>query len=357
MFFLFFDRAIVWDHQQGRMVFCRTSIPGVPRRDGSLKTWEQACREALQSAGARQRRGSSALAEEDVPMEVHCSMRQDQYEEAVRKAQDCIREGEIFQANLAQRFEFALPMGVREAYRRLRQVNPSPFFGLLEAGDFAIVSGSPERLLRLDGRRLQTRPIAGTRRRGRDARQDRTLSAELLLSEKERAEHVMLVDLERNDLGRVCEFGSVHVDELMTLEDYSHVKHIVSNVRGTLREGLDACDALAACFPGGTVTGAPKIRCLQIIDELENTARGPYTGSLGYVSFTGDMDFNILIRSLVVKDGLASLHAGAGIVADSDPTREYHETLHKAEAVLEAVFGAEKVREFLRGRGVDARVS
>jgi anthranilate/para-aminobenzoate synthase component I len=236
-------------------------------------------------------------------------------------------------------------------------VNPSPFFGLFEAGDFSIVSGSPERLLRLDGRTLQTRPIAGTRRRGRDPRQDRELSAELLLSEKERAEHVMLVDLERNDLGRVCEFGSVHVDELMALENYSHVKHIVSNVRGMLREDLDACDALAACFPGGTITGAPKVRCAQIIDELENVARGPYTGSLGYFSFTGDMDFNILIRSLVVKDGFASLHAGAGIVSDSDPTREYHETLHKAEGVLEAVFGAEKVREFLRGRGLAARVS
>jgi len=354
-YFLFFDRSIVWDHQKNQMLFCQADLPDVPGPRPSLENWERECRAALSIRKARS--SVSMPAEEPCVMDINCSMRQDEYEEAVRRIQSEIRSGEIFQANLAHRFEFALPQGAREAYRRLREVNPSPFFGLLEAEDFEIVSGSPERLLRLEGRALETRPIAGTRRRGKDRRQDEDLSTELLLSEKERAEHVMLVDLERNDLGRVCAYGSVHVDEFLTLEDYSHVKHIVSNVRGTLQEGSDAIDALRAFFPGGTITGAPKIRCMQIIDEVETVPRGPYTGSLGYLSFAGGMDFNILIRSLVVKDGRATLHVGAGIVADSDPEKEYHETLYKAEAVLQAVFGAENVHAFFRDRGLAARVS
>ena len=356
MYFLFCDRAVVWDHRDRRLIFCQAEIPGIPKRPyRPLQAWESECRRAV-ACRKKNRRAAPEL-EQRSSMEIHCSMRADQYETAVRKAQQYISAGEIFQSNLTHRLSFELHLHAREAYRRLKAVNPSPFFGLLEAEDFNIVSGSPERLLRLRGPALETRPIAGTRKRGRDWKQDEALSTELLLSEKERAEHVMLVDLERNDLGRVCEFGSVHVNELMTLENYSHVKHIVSNVRGTLRVGLDAFDALGAFFPGGTITGAPKIRCMQIIDELETVARGPYTGSLGYFSFTGDMDFNILIRSLVVKDGIASLHVGAGIVADSDPTREYHETLYKAEAVLQAVFGRRNVHEFFAERGLAARVS
>jgi len=345
MYFLFFDHSIVWDHQEHCLFFCG-------ERPEDL---ERECRDALLRAVSRPL--PFLAQEEGEAPDIRCSMRQEEYEESVRRVQVEIAAGEIFQANLAHRFEFALPQGARAAYGRLREVNPSPFFGLLEGGDFDIVSGSPERLLRLDGRVLDTRPIAGTRKRGKDFKQDEALGAELLLSEKERAEHVMLVDLERNDLGRVCEYGSVHVDELMAVEDYSHVKHIVSNVRGALREDLDALDALAAFFPGGTITGAPKVRCAQIIDGIETVPRGPYTGSLGYLSFTGDMDFNILIRSLVVKDGVSTLHAGAGIVADSDPAKEYHETLYKAEAVLQAVFGAEKVGQFFRERGLAARVS
>ncbi len=341
MFFLFFDHSVVWDHAEKQVFFCGEA----PER------LEAECRASLRTS-----RRLPAAAEESGPVDIRCSMRQDEYEEAVRRAQGEIRAGEIFQANLAHRFEFSLPQGAREAYARLREVNPSPFFGLLEGGDFEIVSGSPERLVRLSGSVLDTRPIAGTRKRGKDRKQDEALASELLLSDKERAEHVMLVDLERNDLGRVCEYGSVHVDELMAVEDYSHVKHIVSNVRGTLREGLDAFDALQAFFPGGTITGAPKVRCAQIIDAIETVPRGPYTGSLGYLSFTGEMDLNILIRSLVVKDGAATLHAGAGIVADSDPSKEYHETLYKAEAVLQAVFGAEKAGQFFRERGLAARL-
>ena len=344
MNFLFFDHSVVWDHRERCIFFCGEKPEDL----------EKECRQAVSRAAARH---LPFFSEEGSGMDIRSSMQKDEYEEAVRRVQREISAGEIFQANLSHRFEFALPQGAREAYSRLREVNPSSFFGLFEGGDFEIVSGSPERLLRLLGRALDTRPIAGTRKRGKNWKQDEALGAELLLSEKERAEHVMLVDLERNDLGRVCEYGSVHVDEFMAVEDYSHVKHIVSNVRGLLREDLDALDALAAFFPGGTITGAPKIRCAQIIDQIETVPRGPYTGSLGYLSFTGEMDFNILIRSLVVKDGVATLHAGAGIVADSDPAKEYYETLHKAEAVLEAVFGAEKVRHFFRERGLAARVS
>ncbi len=181
---------------------------------------------------------------------------------------------------------------------------------------------------------METRPIAGTRPRGREKGVDRELSKELLLNEKERAEHIMLVDLERNDLGRICEYGSVHVNELMVLEEYSHVFHIVSNVRGILREGFNAMDVVRACFPGGTITGTPKIRSMEIIDELENTRRGLYTGSVGYLSFTGDMDLNIVIRTFVIQDATAYFHVGAGIVADSDPELEYFETLYKAQALL-----------------------
>ncbi len=357
MNFLFFDHSVVWDHLERCVFFCGEAPEDLERE--CRQTLEQNMRGQLEARSSELGwfAPSSQLPAPDLSMDIRSSMRQDEYQEAVRRVQREISAGEIFQANLSHRFEFALPQGAREAYGRLREVNPSPFFGLFEGGDFEIVSGSPERLLRLSGRTLDTRPIAGTRKRGRDWKQDEALGAELLLSEKERAEHVMLVDLERNDLGRVCEYGSVCVDELMAVEDYSHVKHIVSNVRGLLREGLDAFDALGAFFPGGTITGAPKVRCAQIIDQIETVPRGPYTGSLGYLSFSGEMDFNILIRSLVVKDGVATLHAGAGIVADSDPAKEYDETLHKAEAVLEAVFGAEKVRHFFRERGLTSRVS
>ncbi|HEX9157785.1 MAG TPA: anthranilate synthase component I family protein, partial [Syntrophales bacterium] len=204
-------------------------------------------------------------------------------------------------------------------------------------GDVQLVSSSPERLVRLHEGIADTRPIAGTRRRGKDYAETSSLSAELLTNEKERAEHIMLLDLERNDLGRVCEYGTVRVDELMAVEDYSHVIHIVSNVRGTLAPGRDAFDLFRAVFPGGTITGVPKIRCMEIIDELEPVARGPYTGSVGYLSNAGDMDLNIIIRTFVVKDGIAHIQVGAGIVADSVPQQEYFETLQKAEALKKAL--------------------
>ncbi|HEX8948022.1 MAG TPA: anthranilate synthase component I family protein, partial [Dissulfurispiraceae bacterium] len=199
---------------------------------------------------------------------------------------------------------------------------------------YQIVSSSPERLVKVCDNVIETRPIAGTRPRGRDLGEDDLMRSELLLNEKERAEHIMLIDLERNDIGRVSEYGSVSVDELMITEDYSHVIHIVSNVRGLRGKGVSCLDVIRATFPGGTITGVPKVRCMEIIDELEPVARGPYTGSLGYIGYSGSMDLNIIIRTFVIKDGIAYVQAGAGIVADSDPEREYYETLKKAEALI-----------------------
>ena len=259
------------------------------------------------------------------------------YQEKIKKIKEYICAGDIFQANLSQRLKTTCDDTPVELYARLQKINPSPYSGLFIHPDFSLVSSSPERLIRLADGQVDTRPIAGTRPRGENAHDDERLSRELILSEKERAEHIMLVDLERNDLGRVCQYGSVHVNELMVLEKYSHVIHIVSNVRGQLQPGKDAFDLIKATFPGGTITGAPKIRCMEILAELENVARGPYTGSLGYISYTGDLDLNIIIRTIVMQDDYAYLQVGGGIVADSDPEAEFQETFYKAQAMLEAL--------------------
>ncbi|HEY8539697.1 MAG TPA: aminodeoxychorismate synthase component I [Steroidobacteraceae bacterium] len=257
---------------------------------------------------------------------------------AVKSALDYIARGDIYQANLSRAWCGRLIAGVRphDVYRRLRRTNPGPFCALMAFDDWAIVSSSPERLVRIDDGWISTRPIAGTRPRGGTAEADRALIAELRAHPKERAEHVMLIDLERNDLGRVCEAGTVEVDEYMTIETYAHVHHIVSNVRGRLRSGIGPGRALGAVFPGGTITGCPKVRCMEVIAELEDTARGAYTGSLGYVNRDGSMDFNILIRSVELQDGEFELRAGAGIVADSVPERELEESRAKARGVLRA---------------------
>lgn len=257
------------------------------------------------------------------------------YMDMVKKAKEYIAAGDIFQANLSQRL--SAYVGAVEPwliYKMLRDVNPSPFAAFADFGDYCVVSSSPERLVAVRDGIIETRPIAGTRPRGVNVAEDDLMRAELLLNEKERAEHIMLIDLERNDIGRVSEFGSVSVDELMTTEDYSHVIHIVSNIKGLLKHDKNCFDLIKAVFPGGTITGVPKIRCMEIIDELEPVARGPYTGSLGYVGFSGAMDLNIIIRTFVIKDDYAYVQAGAGIVADSDPEREYYETLKKAEALI-----------------------
>jgi para-aminobenzoate synthetase component 1 len=272
------------------------------------------------------------------PLRLEPSLTQERFESMVRRCKEYIAAGDIYQANLSQRFSAqAGGLDPLRLYEVLRDVNPSPFAAYAEFGDLTIVSSSPERLVRLNGRIADTRPIAGTRRRGRDFDETRALSVELLTNEKERAEHIMLLDLERNDLGKVCSYGTVAVDELMVVEDYSHVIHIVSNVRGELAGGRDGFDLIRAVFPGGTITGVPKVRCMEIIDELEPVARGPYTGSLGYIANTGDLDLNIIIRTFVVKDGVAYVQTGAGIVADSDPSREYAETLEKAEGLAKAL--------------------
>ncbi|HEY5674934.1 MAG TPA: anthranilate synthase component I family protein [Malonomonas sp.] len=258
----------------------------------------------------------------------------------VETARDYIAAGDIYQVNLSCRFDGRLQGNSSELYRRLRSINPAPFACLLQWGDFAIISSSPERLVSLHGSLAETRPIAGTRPRGSSELDDSRLGAELLAHPKERAEHIMLLDLERNDLGKVCVGGSVSVDELMVLERYSHVTHIVSNVRGTLRPEFGPFDLLRATFPGGTITGVPKKRCMEIIDELEPVGRGSYTGSAGYISACGSMDLNILIRSFQRIGEQLSYQAGAGIVADSIPEKEWLECLAKGEAmrlVLKAV--------------------
>jgi anthranilate/para-aminobenzoate synthase component I len=269
------------------------------------------------------------------PIHINHEMGKYRYMEIVRRAKEYIRAGDIFQANLSQRVSAEIgDIHPWQIYRTLSGINPSPFAAYLEMGDYQIVSSSPERLVRVSAGIVETRPIAGTRPRGADAEGDRLMRSDLLLNEKERAEHIMLIDLERNDLGRISDYGTVRVDEMMITEDYSHVIHIVSNVRGELLKGKNAFDVIRATFPGGTITGVPKVRCMEIIDELEPVARGPYTGSVGYISFSGDMDLNIIIRTFVIKDGIAYVQAGAGIVADSDPEREYYETLKKAEALI-----------------------
>ena len=261
------------------------------------------------------------------------------YETAVRRALDYIEAGDTYQVNLSQRFTTALEGDPFDAYVRLRDGNPAPFAAYLRLPEADVLSASPERFLRLDAasRRIETRPIKGTRPRGRTPGEDAALAAELQASEKDRAENVMIVDLERNDLGRVAQIGSVRVTELAALETFPGVFHLTSQVEARLREDRDAVDLLLATFPGGSITGAPKIRAMEIIDDLEPTARGVYTGAIGYFGFDGSLDLNIAIRTVVVKDRVASYQAGGGIVADSVPALEYEETLHKASAIRRAL--------------------
>ncbi|MEJ2191197.1 MAG: anthranilate synthase component I [Nitrospirota bacterium] len=263
------------------------------------------------------------------------------FERAVLRVKEYIHAGDIFQAVLSQRFERPTDVAPFDIYRALRVVNPSPYMYFIDTGDVHVVGSSPEILIRLEDGKVTLRPIAGTRRRGLTEEEDRALEAELKADPKEVAEHIMLVDLGRNDVGRVSEIGSVRVTDLMSIERYSHVMHMVSNVQGSLSPGLDAFDVLRASFPAGTVTGAPKIRAMEIIDELEPTRRGPYAGSVGYFSYSGNMDTCITIRTLLVKNGKAHVQAGAGVVSDSLPDREYTETVNKAMGMMKAVDMAE----------------
>jgi aminodeoxychorismate synthase component I len=341
--FAFVDLLAALDHQERRLLLIfappMERLLGEPRE----KLYREGCDrlaelEATLSVPAPRLDTATLDAAAIVPGQSQAA-----YMARVDRAQDYIRRGDIYQANLSHRFTVELAKDRTQAeqgaalYRRLRQVNPSPFAGLLTFDDLCLVSSSPERLVRLQGGQADTRPIAGTRPRGATLTEDRRLAEELLTNQKERAEHLMLVDLARNDLGRVCRYGTVRADELMVVERYSHVSHIVSNVTGTLREGLDGFDLIPAVFPGGTITGVPKIRCMEIIEELEPVRRGPYTGAMGYLSWSGDLDLNIIIRTLALTKGRGYLQVGAGIVADSEPAREYEETLFKAEALLKAL--------------------
>jgi aminodeoxychorismate synthase component I len=346
--FALFDLITAIDHQSNRVqiIFC----PSMDRFLGERR--EKLYREGLDRlAECEARLTGTTGPEQSIPSIDPIAFTPEQTREAyldrVRRCQRYIAAGDIYQANLSHRFGFRIPDQYRigserlryeqALYRRLRTVNPSPFSGLLHFDDVSLISCSPERLVRLQGRQADTRPIAGTRPRGRDEADDRRLIGDLLANEKERAEHLMLVDLERNDLGRVCEFGTVHVDEFMAIEQYSHVSHIVSNISGTLRQDATPFDLIQAVFPGGTITGVPKIRCMEIIEELEPCRRGPYTGSFGYIGWNGDLDLNIIIRTLVLSAGNGYLQVGAGIVADSDPAKEYEETLHKAQAFFSSL--------------------
>jgi anthranilate synthase component I len=276
-------------------------------------------------------------AEEAAGIQFASNMSRDEFEATVRRIIEYIRAGDAFQVVPSQRFSAPTPVEAFSIYRGLRTINPSPYMYFLEFGDFQLAGASPEPLLKVSGRRVETRPIAGTYARGESDEEDRRRAEELLRDPKERAEHVMLVDLGRNDLGRVCEYGSVEVEELMAVETYSHVLHIVSAVSGRLREGVTAMDALRAVLPAGTLSGAPKVRAMQIIDELEPHKRGSYGGAIGYVSFDGDLDTAIHIRTVVVKDGTVHVQAGGGTVADAKPDYEYEESVTKAKAIFRAV--------------------
>ena len=359
--FLLTDELWAIDHEQ-LLLYCCLHVPvppdGLPggaydaaaaRADGMKRLWDEIASVAA-DPDSRRLAGEmeDALRRDLLHMDVEAyegirtATSKEEYKRAVRRIQDYIAQGDVFQVNLSLRQSRPVRSRPEELYEWLRRVNPSPYMGFLRLPDFQLVSASPELLVKLDGDRMSTRPIAGTRRRGRTPEEDAAMAAELIASEKERAEHVMLVDLERNDLGRAAVYGTVRVPELLTIERYSHVMHLVSQVEGTLAPGKDAFDVLAAAFPGGTITGAPKIRTMEIIEELEPVRRGPYTGSLGWIDYSGDMEFNIIIRTMTVKDGVCHIQAGAGIVIDSDPEREYYESLNKAKALWKTVQHAER---------------
>ena len=337
--FMLFDTVLAFDHVRHRILIIANAriAPG----DDLRAQYQFACTRIGFVERELERSLSRKPVAEGASLDVRANMSQADYETMVRTAKEYIAAGDIYQVVLSQRFETTVTADPFTVYRALRHVNPSPYMYFLRVGGRSIVGASPEMLVRVEGRTAQTHPIAGTRPRGTSADEDAHFAAELLASEKERSEHVMLVDLGRNDLGRVCEYGSVHVPRYMTLERYSHVMHLVSVVEGTLAAGKDRLDALASCFPAGTVSGAPKVRAMEIIAELERDRRGVYAGAVGYLDFAGNLDCCITIRTVVMEGGRSRVQAGAGIVADSDPAAEYQETRDKARAVLRALELAE----------------
>ena len=335
---MFFDRLLAFDHlhHQIHIIAAADVANQSPRRAYDRAIRDIAAIEKKLSAGlsARMWRKSKKHSSK---LRVRSMTERRGYENSVRKAKEYIAAGDVFQVVLSQRLDFQPDVEPFNIYRALRAVNPSPYMYFLKMGDTHVLGSSPEMLVRVTGRKLEYRPIAGTHPRGKDEMDDQRLEKAMLADEKERAEHVMLVDLGRNDLGRVSEYGSVKVKDLMYVERYSHVMHIVSALEGKLRSELHALDAFAACFPAGTLSGAPKVRAMQIIEELEPTRRGIYGGSVLYADFAGNLDSCIAIRTMVMQGKKAYLQAGAGIVADSDPATEYQESMNKAQAVLRAV--------------------
>ncbi len=333
----FYRDLIAYDHGQKRYTFVSVYDPARPgfSRSEARRRIAALLKETLRKCQSRT--GGLATPRSLAVRDFRAEMSRKRFEEMVRRAKEYIGAGDIYQANLSQRFSFGWRGNPLELYEALKGINPSPFAAFLDTGEIKIVSSSPERLIRKHGRLCETSPIAGTRPRSAEAGGERRLARRLRGSAKERAEHIMIVDLERNDLGRVCDWPTVKVEKLMRIEKYSHVAHLVSEISGRLSEGKDALDLIRAMFPGGTITGCPKVRCMEIIDELEPVERGIYTGSLGYLGFDGDMELNIVIRTLILKKSRGFLQVGAGIVYDSDPRREYEETLHKAEALLRAL--------------------
>jgi para-aminobenzoate synthetase component I len=336
VYFFYLDEWVVFDHKEEMLWTMILTQEEEVSAQIRLEKWTSLWQEHL----------TEKEAEEVKPLNegasgIRVSMNEEQFSNAVKRIQDYISQGDVFQVNLSVRQSQELGAEPLAVYKKLRELNPSPYMSYIQTPEFQIVSGSPELLVKKKGLEVSTRPIAGTRSRGKDAAEDEALAGELIDNEKERAEHVMLVDLERNDLGRVCRYGTVEVNEFMVIEKYSHVMHIVSNVRGTLDENKNGADVIRSVFPGGTITGAPKIRTMEIIEELEPVRRGIYTGSIGWIGVNGDMELNIVIRTMLVKNNEAYIQAGAGVVIDSNPKYEYKESLKKAMALWVAKARAE----------------
>ncbi len=331
LYFLLFDDVFIFDHEKELFWIITHFQPGKKvEAENKLRQLEKLWFSPIQ----QQCWDYSDKLEQDDNWQT--SLTETQFKQAVSQIQDYITDGDVFQVNLSVRQAKKLQTNPLHIYEKLREINPSPYMSYFQTPDFQLVSGSPELLVKKQADEISTRPIAGTRSRGKNAEEDEQLAKTLIENEKEKAEHVMLVDLERNDLGRVSKFGTVEVNELMVIEKYSHVMHIVSNVRGKLDSIYDLYDVISATFPGGTITGAPKVRTMEIIEELEPVRRGVYTGSIGWIGYNGNMELNIAIRTMIAKNGYAYVQAGAGIVIDSNPAAEYKESLKKAKALWKA---------------------
>ena len=333
--FMLFDTVLAFDHVQHRILIIANAR--ITADDDLESLYQFACAKIQFVERELERSLSQVRREPSAPPDLQSNYTREKFEEQVRTAKEYIAAGDIYQVVLSQRFQAAVSADPFTVYRALRHVNPSPYMYFVRMGGVSVVGSSPEMLVRVEGSRVETHPIAGTRRRGRTEDEDMRLAEELKRNEKERAEHVMLVDLGRNDVGRVCEYGSVRVPQFMGLERFSHVMHLTSIVEGKLADDRDRLDALVSCFPAGTVSGAPKVRAMQIIKELEPSGRGLYAGAVGYLDFAGNLDFCIAIRTIIMSNGKAYLQAGAGIVIDSNPAAEYEETRDKAKALVKAL--------------------